>query len=66
MRGFSKAAALLSSTFLISASGFVIPDSGSPSVDNSRTLVDLVEHRESYYFRNCHRELTKEQVPQRL
>ncbi len=62
MRGFSKAAALLSST-LISASGFVIPDSGSLSVDSSKAIV---EYRRSYYFRNCHSELTKDQIPQKL
>ena len=39
MRGFTKAAALLSST-IFSASAFVIPDSGSLSAGNSKAIIE--------------------------
>ena len=62
MRGFIKAAALLSSTF-ISVSAFVVPDPESLGVGDSKATV---EYRKSPRSRDCHWKLTKQQVPQKL
>ena len=50
MRGFTKAAALLSST-IFSASAFVIPDTGSLSVGDSTAVV---EYRGFCWSHYCH------------
>ena len=63
MRGFTKAAVLLSSTFLASGSALVIPDPTSLSVDDPKSIVD---YREWHYCHGCHRKLTEQQIPPKL
>ncbi len=63
MRGFTKAAVLLSST-LASASAFVIPDSALVSIGDSKSVVEYSELL--HYCHDCPSKLIKIQVPQKL